>query len=80
MSIKITLAALLANTTPVFLISEPADTNNFKASFTNLHGAMEAFEVGYGPYLWDKVGFHLVPFNSGAMEHATSIAYPQIHC
>lgn len=71
------VSSVTANTTPVFLISEPADTNNFKASFTNLHGAIEAFEVGYGPYLWDKVGFHLVPFNSGAMEHATSIAYPR---
>ena len=71
------VSSVTANTTPVFLISEPADTNNFKASFTNLHGAIEAFEEGYGPYLWDKVGFHLVPFNSGAMEHATSIAYPR---
>jgi len=71
------VSTVTANTTPVFLISEPADTNNFKASFTNLHGAIEAFEVGYGPYLWDKVGYHLVPFNSGAMEHATSIAYPR---
>ena len=71
------VSSVTANTTPVFLISEAADTNNFKASFTNLHGAIEAFEEGYGPYLWDKVGFHLVPFNSGAMEHATSIAYPR---
>jgi hypothetical protein len=70
-------SSVTANTTPVFLISEPADTNNFKASFTNLHGAIEAFEEGYGPYLWDKVGFNLVPFSGGAMEHATSIAYPK---
>lgn len=72
------VSSVTANTTPVFLISEPADTNNFKSSFANLHAAIEAFEVGYGPYLWDKVGFHLVPFNSGAMEHATSIAYPRV--
>ena len=71
------VSSVTANTTPVFLISEPADTNNFKASFTNLHGAIEAFEEGYGPYLWDKVGFNLVPFSGGAMEHATSIAYPK---
>jgi hypothetical protein len=63
---------------PVQLIAVPNDTNNFKNSFVNLFGAMDAFESSYGPYLWDKVGFHLVPFNSGAMEHATSIAYPQI--
>jgi len=71
------VSSVTADTTPVFLIAEPADTNNFKASFVNLHGAIEAFEVGYGPYLWNKVGYHLVPFNSGAMEHATSIAYPR---
>ncbi len=63
---------------PVQLIAVPNDTNNFKSSFTNLFGALNAFESNYGPYLWDKVGFHLVPFSSGAMEHATSIAYPQI--
>lgn len=64
------------DTTPVFLIAQPADTSNMKASFVNLHNAIEAFEIGYGPFLWNKVGYHLVPFNSGAMEHATSIAYP----
>jgi aminopeptidase N len=62
---------------PVQLIAEPSDTSNLKSSFTNLFGAMSTFESQYGPYLWDKVGFHLVPFSSGAMEHATSIAYPQ---
>ena len=71
-------SALQGLNIPVQLISVPADTNNFKASFANLFGAMDAFENNYGPYLWDKVGFHLVPFSSGAMEHATSIAYPQV--
>ncbi len=70
-------STVTSNTTPVYLIADPVDTNNMKSSFTNLFGAMEAFEVNYGPYLWNKVGFHLVPFNSGAMEHATSIAYPK---
>jgi len=63
---------------PVQLIAEASDTGNLKSSFVNLFGAMSTFESQYGPYLWDKVGFHLVPFSSGAMEHATSIAYPQI--
>lgn len=62
---------------PMYLIATQNDTNNFKASFINLDETMDAFETAYGPYLWDKVGFHLVPFNSGAMEHATSIAYPR---
>ena len=61
---------------PMYLIAEPSDTASFKASFANLSGAMEGFEERYGPYLWEKVGFHSVPFGSGAMEHATDIAYP----
>jgi len=69
-------STLTGNTTPVYLIASPSDTTNFKASFTNLHATIGAFENSYGPYLWDKVGFNLVPFNSGAMEHATNIAYP----
>ncbi len=69
-------STLTGNTTPVYLISSPSDTTNFKASFINLHAAVDAFENRYGPFLWDKVGFNLVPFNSGAMEHATNIAYP----
>jgi aminopeptidase N len=62
---------------PISLFAEAGDTTALKNSFINLHGAIAAFEQGYGPYLWDKVGYHLVPFNSGAMEHATQIAYPK---
>lgn len=64
------------NTIPMWLISLPSDTTNFKNSFIHLTEAMQAFETGYGPYLWNKVGFSLVPFSSGAMEHATNISYP----
>lgn len=71
------ISIVTGNTTPMYLIAAPTDTNNFKTSFQNLGNTMDAFERQYGPYQWDKVGFHLVPFNSGAMEHATSIAYPK---
>jgi aminopeptidase N len=67
----------LNGTTPVELVSLAADTTNMKNSFTNLNGAFDAYELGYGPYLWNKVGFSIVPFSGGAMEHATNIAYPQ---
>jgi hypothetical protein len=69
---------LNGNQIPVMLISRAADTTNFKNSFANLFGSMDAFEENYGPYVWDKVGFVAVPFNGGAMEHATCIAYPLI--
>lgn len=74
-----TYVSSLTNTqTPVMLIAAPQDTTNFKASFVNLFGAMDAFESNYGPYEWNKIAFALVPFNGGAMEHATCIMYPAV--
>ncbi len=64
------------NIIPVELVAQAADTTNMKNSFLNLHGAFDAYEQSYGPYLWSKIGFSAVPFGSGAMEHATNIAYP----
>jgi aminopeptidase N len=72
------LSSLTSNQIPVMLIAEPQDTTNFKNSFANLFGAMDAFETNYGPYVWNKVAFALVPFNGGAMEHATCIMYPKV--
>ncbi len=69
-------SSITNDTTPIWLIAEPSDTNDFKSSFTNIQGAMTAFETFYGDHVWNKVGFVLVPFNSGAMEHATNIAFP----
>lgn len=62
---------------PVELVAVPNDTTNMKNSFVNLEQAFDAFENRFGPFLWDKVGYVLVPFNGGAMEHATNIAYPK---
>jgi aminopeptidase N len=62
---------------PIILAALPADTTKIKNSFVNLNGALTAFEGAYGPYEWNRVGYCLVPFASGAMEHATNIAYPQ---
>lgn len=64
-------------TVPVELVGLAADTTNMKNSFLNLNGAFDAYEQSYGPYEWSKVGFSLVPFSSGAMEHATNVAYPR---
>lgn len=70
-------SALNGDTHPIELAALPADTVAFKNSFQNLSYAMAAFEYWFGAYQWEKVGFTLVPFNAGAMEHATSIAYPR---
>mgnify|MGYP000415413973 CR=1 FL=1 len=73
---EIFFESVSGNTIPMYLISEPGAQANLVASFVHLPDAMESFEGRFGPYNWNKVGFHLVPFNSGAMEHATDIAYP----
>lgn len=61
---------------PIELYVRPADTLKTKNSFINLKSALEAYEYYFGPYKWDRVGYVGVPFNGGAMEHATNIAYP----
>lgn len=63
---------------PVELVAVPTDTTNMKNAFVNLENAFDAFENRFGPFRWDKVGYVLVPFNGGAMEHATNIAYPKV--
>lgn len=62
---------------PVVLAARAADTVALKNGFVHLPNAVQGFESYYGPYVWNRVGYCLVPFSSGAMEHATNIAYPQ---
>ncbi len=63
---------------PIEIAVSAADSNNLKASFVHLPNALATFEHWYGPYRWNKVGYSIVPFQQGAMEHATNIAYMQI--
>lgn len=62
---------------PVVLAARPSDTTALKNGFVHLPNAVQGFENYYGPYVWNRIGYCLVPFNSGAMEHATNISYPQ---
>ncbi len=61
---------------PIQLFARGGDTNNLKSSFIHLKDAITKFENSYGDYKFNKVGYSLVPFNGGAMEHATNITYP----
>ncbi len=63
-------------TYPVWLAVVAADTAKARLSFAKLNNALTCFESKYGPYPFDRIGYVGVPFNSGAMEHATNIAYP----
>lgn len=51
----------------------PADTNAVLGTFANMPTAVQTFTDHFGPYRWPRIGYSLVPFNSGAMEHASSI-------
>ena len=58
---------------PVEIAAVPTDTANVSSTFTRLDSSIYHYINAYGPYRYDKVGYCLIPFNSGAMEHASSI-------
>lgn len=62
---------------PITLVGVAGDTAAMKAGFVNLTNCIAGFENYFGPYKWNRFGYCLVPFNSGAMEHATNISYPR---
>lgn len=64
-------------TISIWLAARPADTANLRKSFIHLKNAISIFEKRFGPYAFNKIGYCLVPFTAGAMEHATNIAYMQ---
>ncbi|WP_317899327.1 M1 family aminopeptidase [Aurantibacillus circumpalustris] len=62
---------------PITLVGVASDTTAMKTGFANLKNCITGFENYFGPYKWNRFGYCLVPFNSGAMEHATNISYPR---
>ena len=68
--------SIAGNTVPVQLGARAADTTDLKNSFVHLPDAFHVFEDAWGAYKFDRVGYVVVPFNGGAMEHACNIAYP----
>lgn len=69
--------SVTGDTIPLILSDIPSDTTKLKNSFVNLKNAVAAFENSFGPYRWKKMGYAIVPFSSGAMEHATNVTYPR---
>ncbi len=60
---------------PIWLVARPGDTTSLKNSFLHLKQALSIFEDRFGPYEWNRIGYCVVPFTAGAMEHATNISY-----
>lgn len=61
---------------PIEIYTHPSVTSKRAGSFANLKKMIHAYERLFGPYRWQRVGYVTVDFAYGAMEHATSIAYP----
>lgn len=61
---------------PVAIYARSTEIANVPASFIHLEDIFNIYENRFGAYRWSRVGFVGVPFNSGAMEHAENIAYP----
>jgi len=67
----------LTGNKPIWLSANASDTTAMKNGFVNLINCIHGFENYFGPYRWPRFGYSIVPFNSGAMEHATNITYPK---
>lgn len=61
---------------PIDIYTYPAHFSRLEGTFANLKNTIHIYEMRYGPYPWNRVGYVGVNFNAGAMEHVTNIAYP----
>lgn len=66
----------LTDTFPIIYAVKPEDSSALKQGFKPLPEALEVFSHFYGPQPFNRVGYTVIPFRGGAMEHATNIAYP----
>jgi len=60
---------------PIQLGVRSVDTTAFNVTFRHLHNAFHIHEGHWGYYRWDRVGFCIVDFTRGAMEHTTNISF-----
>ena len=61
---------------PVNIYAPASVYQNIPSTFIHLKDAVHIFEALYGPYVWQRVGYTIVPFTQGAMEHVDNICYP----
>ncbi len=62
---------------PIGIYALPSDTSRIKGTFANLKSAFHIYEELFGPFRFERIGYVVVPFSAGAMEHAGNIAYPR---
>ncbi|MDB5284010.1 MAG: hypothetical protein JWO06_3085 [Bacteroidota bacterium] len=62
---------------PIQIGAAVSDTASVKHLFQHLHDDVHNLEKHWGPYRWERVGYCIVPFDAGALEHATNISFMQ---
>lgn len=65
---------LKKRTIPVEIYYPPKLKSQVAGSFKTLEKQVQAYEYYFGDYVWEKIGYVLVPMYSGAMEHSTLIS------
>jgi len=60
---------------PVMIYVSQDDSSRAVQTFRDLPRWLEIFEYYFGPYRWEKIGYTSVPFQGGAMEHATAVSF-----
>ncbi len=61
---------------PITFYSRPPDTAKITGTFIHLKQILQVFEIHFGPYPFERVGYTASPGGLGAMEHASNITYP----
>jgi len=74
---KDTFHSISGEILPIEIYAIPSVMPRVPGSFVNLKTFIHTFEKRWGACRWQRVGYVVVPFSGGAMEHATNIAYPQ---
>ncbi len=64
----------IARDIPVDIYGYPSDSARIASAFYRLDTTLQVYEDHFGEYPWQRVGFVLVNFSSGAMEHVGNIS------
>ena len=59
---------------PVDIYGYPTDSAKIVSSFYRLDTTLRVYETLFGEYPWQRIGYVLVNFSSGAMEHVGNIS------
>jgi len=61
---------------PIEIYATSENVSGVTKTFNKLQQIVSSYENLFGPYPWSRIGYVIVPFGSGAMEHALNIAFP----